>query len=120
MKIRDKGNYIEDFFWNVDLDLSDKIVISNMSLGFFNEWGKGITDKEIAQMLSVCRWLYISTTPELMEFLEPNLKRFNTLTKVYFPRCFWGKNKEGFDPSGSCHTYQQGIFTILEIKYDPF
>lgn len=37
---RDKGNYINGFFQDIDLNFDDSIVISNMSLGYFNSWGE--------------------------------------------------------------------------------
>lgn len=88
---RDKGNYIRDFFWNVDLDLTDMIVISNMSLGYFNTWGRGITDEELAEKLSLCRWLYIATTPKLLSLLKPNFSECRYFEDSGFPRVFLGK-----------------------------
>ena len=88
---RDKGNYIRDFFWNVDLDLTDMIVISNMSLGYFNTWGRGITDEELAEKLSVCRWLYIATTPKLLSLLKSHFSECRCFKDGEFPRVFLGK-----------------------------
>lgn len=88
---RDKGNYIRDFLWNVDLDLSDMIAISNMSLGYFNTWGRGITDEELAEKLSVCRWLYIATTPKLLSLLKPHFSECGYFEGGEFPRVFLGK-----------------------------
>lgn len=88
---RDKGNYICDYCWNLDMDLSDKIVISNMSLGYFNEWGNGISDEEIAESLSTCKWLYIGTTPKLLSLLRPIFKECRYFTYGEFPRVFLGK-----------------------------
>lgn len=88
---RDKGNYINDYFWNLDMDLSDKIVISNMSLGYFNEWDGGITDEELANKLKECRWLYIGTTPKLISLLTSYFGEIKYFEKGAFPRAFLGK-----------------------------
>lgn len=88
---RDKGNYICDYFWNLDMDLSDKIVISNMSLGYFNEWGGGITDEELSDRLSCCQWLYIGTTPKLLNLLKPHFRECKYFKGGDFPRVFLGK-----------------------------
>lgn len=88
---RDKGNYIKKYFWELNTNLSDKIVISNMSLGYFNEWGDGITNESLAKQLSQCKWLYIATTPELLALL----KSYFNICKVFhdgeFPRVFFEK-----------------------------
>lgn len=88
---RDKGNYIESYFQDIDMDLSDKIVISNMSLGYFNKWGKGITDEEIVNKLKHCRWLYIATTPGLISLLKPYFGEIKYFKNNGFPRAFLGK-----------------------------
>lgn len=88
---RNKGNYIHDYFWNLDIDLSDKIVISNMSLGYFNEWGEGITNENLSDRLKSCKWLYIGTTPELLNLLKPNFHIIKYFENGGFPRAFLGK-----------------------------
>ena len=88
---RDKGNYICDYFWNLDMDLSDKIVISNMSIGYFNEWGEGITNEKLAERLKECKWLYIGTTPELLGLLRPYFSECKYFENSGFPRAFLGK-----------------------------
>lgn len=88
---RDKGNYIESYFQDIDMDLSDKIVISNMSLGYFNKWGEGITDEEIVDKLKHCRWLYIGTTPRLISLLKPYFCEIKYFKNNGFPRAFLGK-----------------------------
>lgn len=88
---RDRGNYINGFFQDIDLNLDDSIVISNMSLGYFNSWGNGITDKEIAEKLSACRWLYIGTTPELLALLKPYFKKCEYFKNDGFPRVYLEK-----------------------------
>lgn len=88
---RDKGNYICEFFWNLDMDLQDKIVISNMSLGYFNEWGEGITNEKLAKRLKECKWLYIGTTPELLGLLRPYFSECKYFENSGFPRAFLGK-----------------------------
>lgn len=86
-KFRDKGNYITGYFEDLDIDLSDKIVISNMSLGYFNNW-TNTDDWKIAEKLSKAQWLYIGTTPELLE----ELKQYYTTVEIFeegdFPRAF--------------------------------
>ena len=72
------------------MDLSDKIVISNMSLGYFNEWG-GITDEELANKLKVCRWLYIGTTPKLISLLTSYFGEIKYFENAGYPRVFLGK-----------------------------
>lgn len=88
---RNKGNYICDFFWNLDMDLSDKIAISNMSIGYFNEWGEGITNEKLAERLKECKWLYIGTTPELLGLLRPYFSECKYFENSGFPRAFLGK-----------------------------
>ena len=88
---RDKGNYVCDYFWNLDMGLSDKIVISNMSLGYFNEWGEGITNEKLAERLKECKWLYIGTTPELLGLLRPYFSECKYFENSGFPRAFLGK-----------------------------
>ena len=88
---RDRGNYINGFFQDIDLNLDDSIVISNMSLGYFNSWGNGITDKEIAEKLSACRWLYIGTTPELLALLKPHFRKCKYFKDDGFPRVYLEK-----------------------------
>ncbi|MCC2256346.1 hypothetical protein LKD70_18380 [Ruminococcus sp. CLA-AA-H200] len=91
---RDKGNYIRGYFWDLDIDLKDKIVISNMSLGYFNNWGHGITDEMLAEILSQCRWLYIAATPELMALVKPYFRTCKYFETGEFPRAFFGKEPE--------------------------
>lgn len=88
---RDKGNYINGFFQDIDLNFDDSIVISNMSLGYFNSWGNGISNEEIAEKLSVCRWLYIGTTPELLTLLKPHFKKCEYFKDDGFPRVYLEK-----------------------------
>ena len=88
---RDKGNYINGFFQDIDLNFDDSIVISNMSLGYFNSWGNGISNEEIAEKLSVCRWLYIGTTPELLTLLKPHFKKCEYFKNDGFPRVYLEK-----------------------------
>lgn len=45
---RDHGNYINGYFPDIDLDLSDSIVIVNMSVGYFNSWN-GTSNEAIAE-----------------------------------------------------------------------
>lgn len=88
---RDKGNYIKDFFWNLDMDFSDKIVISNMSLGYFNEWNGGITDEKIADKLKTCHWLYMGAPTTLIGLLKPYFCEIKYFENGGFPRVFLGK-----------------------------
>ena len=82
-------------FTELDLDLSDSILISNMSLGYFNNWINK-TDKEIAEKLSKCDYLYIATTGELIEELKPY---YDVVEEIYdneilgdhFRRMFFGR-----------------------------
>lgn len=84
---RDKGNYIHKYFSDIDMDLSDCIAISNMSLGYFNK-RDGISEKEIAEKLSCCRWLYIGTTPQLLKQLSASFEIVKYFKRGEFPRAF--------------------------------
>lgn len=88
---RNKGNYIREDFLNLNIDLSDKIVISNMSLGYFNSWRPGLTDEVIAERLKACEWLYIGTTPTLIDLLKPFFCEIKFFKNGKFPRVFLGK-----------------------------
>ena len=88
---RNKGNYINDDFLNLNIDLSDKIVISNMSLGYFNTWSPGCTDEVIADKLKTCKWLYIGTTPRLIDLLKPYFNEIKFFKNGEFPNVFLGK-----------------------------
>lgn len=92
----DYGTYIlgKDFT-ELDIDLSDSILISNMSLGYFNNWINK-TDKEIAEKLSKCDYLYIATTDDLLEELKPyytetTLIEDHFILGEHFRRVFFGR-----------------------------
>lgn len=66
----ENASYIHSVFPVDGLDLSDKIVISNMSLGFF-----GFADDEnIIRALSAAPHLFIRTSKELLEKLRPHFE----------------------------------------------
>lgn len=66
---RDHGQFIMGDFTELDIDLSDSIVISNMSLGYFNLWINK-TDKQIADKLAKADRLYIQAPQSLISELE--------------------------------------------------
>ena len=62
-----------------------------MSLGYFNEWGKGVTNEKLTDKLKDCKWLYIGTTPELLGLLRPYFSECKYFENSGFPRAFLGK-----------------------------
>ena len=91
---RDKGNYLCGDFLQMDIELSDKIVISNMSLGYFSDMEDEITNEQIAEKLSACRWLYAGVPPQLLELLKPRFDVCDYLVEGGFPRVFLGKESK--------------------------
>jgi hypothetical protein len=75
-----------------NLDISESIVISSMSLGYFE---KNMEEKKKnAKILSRAKHLYVATNEEFMELLKPNFKNMEVLeNKVLsnkkFPVCYF-------------------------------
>lgn len=76
----DKSNVsyiLRSFPRALNFSLKDKIVISNMSLGYFNQFIDEDEEKAldiIEDKLKDCSILYISTTPELLNRLSKHFK----------------------------------------------
>lgn len=82
---REDVNYILSDFMETDIDLSNKVVLSIMSLGYFNHYiSKELSslevDKMIVDKLSKAPKLYISTTRSVHELLE---KEYKSKTLIY-------------------------------------
>jgi hypothetical protein len=78
----------EDF----NLDISESIVISSMSLGYF-EKNKEEKQKN-AGILSKAKHLYVASNEEFMKMLKPNFKKMEvlenrTVTNKKFPVCYF-------------------------------
>lgn len=83
-------NYIKELFPCKDLDISDKVVISNMSLGFFNSFiNKDChgykdklddTDLLLIEELSKAKILYCNSRPIFVEELK---KRFSNVEFIF-------------------------------------
>ena len=89
---RDHGNYIKGFFPDVDCDLSNSIVIANLSLGIFG-WDEESSDKETANALSKADYLYIKCPETLLDLLIPHFTTIYYLPQKMqiFPRVFLQK-----------------------------
>lgn len=80
-------NYVVGTFPNdVNIDLNESIVISCMSLGYFNKYIDESKSEEeilklIANKLSKSKHLYIATTPELIKHLKEKFKTCVLLEK---------------------------------------
>lgn len=69
-------------FPDTEMKLKDAVVISSMSLGYFNQWvdeDEGIALKRIADKLCECSRLYISTDMKLLNILA---LRFDTMRYI--------------------------------------
>lgn len=90
---RERNNYIRGkFSTEVHFDekeFNNSIVISNMSLGYFNT--AEITDEVICESLKGCKYLYIATRPELIEMLKPHFDVVKYFKDGEFPRLYMGK-----------------------------
>lgn len=82
---REDVNYILSDFMKTDMDLSKSVVLSIMSLGYFNTYiSKELSDSQINEMivekLSKAPKLYISTTESVHDLLE---KKYKSKTLIY-------------------------------------
>lgn len=82
---REDVNYIIGDFMKEDIDVTGKVVLSIMSLGYFNTYiSKELSDEEIDKMivekLSKASKLYISTTESVHALLE---KKYKNKTLIY-------------------------------------
>ena len=68
------ARYAVETFPNISTGLKKRIVISCMSLGFFNNEKEGITDEKIAEKLAEADVLYLVSTEEVQSLLEPKFK----------------------------------------------
>lgn len=84
-----KAQYISDKFPTNKVDLTDKIVISNMSLGYFNNFlgEKNVSSKELSEMdinlileLKKSKVLYCNSKPIFIEELKKYFKHFEFLS----------------------------------------
>lgn len=92
----DHGNYIHGTFpTEVSVDLRGKAVISNMSLGFFNDAHTGVTNEAICEALRDARYLYIAAPQSLVDMLTPYFPYFGYVSPKdatsVFPRMWMGK-----------------------------
>jgi len=92
----EKHHYIICNFISTELELKDKIVISNMSLGYFNQPEE---NEAIAEKLSKAEHLYIAAPERLTDLLDSKFTYREMITD----------NKDGI---GSCRYY----FTNVKNK----
>lgn len=71
MFFKDHGNYRTIAFPNPSIDVKNKVIISNMSLGFFNSEENGISDESICESLKNADYLYICSEHKLCDMLKP-------------------------------------------------
>lgn len=84
----DQGNYIHGTFpTQVHIGLAGKIVISNMSLGYFNDEDHGITNESICKALKEAKYLYISAPTELIYQLKTHFNKFEYFKLGQYPQC---------------------------------
>lgn len=89
----DQGNYMHKVFpTEIDIDFTNKIVISNMSLGFFND--ENITNEVICDKLKEAEYLYISSTDELLQMLAPHFDEIEYFKSCIHQSCFMRKHKK--------------------------
>lgn len=87
-------SYIKGTFPDVELDLSDAVVISSMSLGYFDHWvcqDKEVAATRIADALAKCENLYIATNPSLIEELKKRFPVWEVIEGGEFPFYWFGK-----------------------------
>lgn len=92
---RDKGNYKKETFPFINSSLNGKVVISNMSLGFFNNEELGITNESIVDKLKEASYLYISSSTVLCDMLKPyfsTIEVLKTNTRSMYPFYFMTNN----------------------------
>lgn len=75
---RDHGQFRIGDFTEMDIDLTDSIVISNMSLGYFNGWIHK-SNKEIAEKLGKAEVLYLKAPKELQEQVKPYFAKMEVI-----------------------------------------
>lgn len=83
--------YISDKFPTDKVDLTDKVVISNMSLGYFNNFlgEKNVSSKDLSEMdinlileLKKSKVLYCNSKPIFIEELKKHFKNFKFLSST--------------------------------------
>lgn len=74
----ERCRYYREMFPNITESLEGATVISNMSLGYFNN--DVVTDDIIVEKLSTCKTLYIGSTPSIVDRLKPY---FNNTFQFY-------------------------------------
>ena len=67
----DKVSFLRESFPDISISLKDSIVISSMSLGYFNEH-HDVTDEILYDKLQEAEVLYIKTTDSLRQLLLPS------------------------------------------------
>lgn len=94
VRLQNYATFLQETFPNISVDIHDATVISNMSLGYFNNESRGITDDVIVEKLSVCKNLYLASTWDIVNRLKCHYSKyllFDTGVKGRFPRCYMGK-----------------------------
>lgn len=91
--------YQVGIFPDIDIDLSDKTVISCMSLGYFNAEAK---NAEIAEKLAAAELLYMATTYKLASLVGQHFAHCELIDRVdtgdHHMYVFWGKGGQAVMP----------------------
>lgn len=100
---RENVHYIIGTFPDVDIDLSDAVTISSMSLGYFNKMIDVDEERaleKIVDKLRECTRLYIATTPQLTEKLKKVFDHYELLqedkvAEFSYPMYYFSREEEG-------------------------